>query len=400
LLVKLDLLAKELTHEQGREVAQMRGDVQMMLEELRRSLLRLRPAELQDQSLEQAINASLQGLESGHGLKTTLELVGHVERLAPDVETTVFRILQEALTNVRKHAAASAVSVTLRVDQGVVLSVVDNGRGFVEAGGGGFGIQSMRERAEEIGGRLIITATSNRGTSVNLTVPSPAFARAEARSSPAAHDHSRSGNVIRVLVVDDHPLFRDSVSRLLEAESDLRVIGKACSAAEAAAAVERLRPDVVLLDVALPDASGIDVVRRLGRLTNPPPALMLSAFPESGHVVAAMKAGARGYLAKTIEGPGLVAAVRAIAGGATIFDSSSSASVWTPRRLAELTRREVDVLRLVAAGKTNAEVATELCLAKKTVERIVATGVAKLGARNRAHAVAKGVSLKLLDVTD
>lgn len=398
LLVKLDLLAKELAGVHELEIGEMRGDVQTMLEELRRSLLRLRPVELERQSLEQAITASLQALEVDQGIKTTFEVLGRADRLGPEVETTVFRILQEALTNVRKHAAASAVSVTLRVDDGLVLSIMDNGRGFVENGRSGFGIEGMRERSEEIGGRLIITSTSNRGTSVNLTVPPPAFARVDVRSSRPMHDQGPSAGVVRVLVVDDHPLFRDAVSRLLETENDIRVIGTSRSAGEAIAAVARLRPDVVLLDVELPDASGIDVVRRLGRLASPPPILMLSAFPESGHVVAAMKAGARGYLAKTIEGQSLVAAVRTIAGGATVFDASSSSSVWTPRRLAELTRREVDVLGLVAAGKTNAEVASELCLAKKTVERIVATGVAKLGARNRAHAVAKGVSLKLLDV--
>jgi signal transduction histidine kinase/DNA-binding NarL/FixJ family response regulator len=397
LLVKLDLLAKESAGQQGRDVVQMRGEVQVMLQELRRSLLRLRPAELERHSLEQAIDALLETLDHGHGVKTSLELIGQVDKLAPEVETTVFRILQEALTNVSKHAAASAVSVTLRVDEGVVLSIVDNGQGFVETGNG-FGLQSMRERAEEIGGRLVITSTVNRGTSVNLAVPPRTFGHGRPRSTPTTDHQRRSANVIRVFVVDDHPLFRDSVSRLLELENDLRVIGKAGSAAETAAAVARLRPDVVLMDVQLPDASGIDVLRRLGRLSSPPRVLMLSAFPESGHVVAAMKAGARGYLAKTIEGQSLAAAVRAIANGATIFDASSSASVWTPRRLAELTRREVDVLRLVAAGKTNAEVADELCLAKKTVERIVATAVGKLRARNRAHAVAKAVSLKLIDV--
>ena len=397
LLVKLDLLAKEVTGEHGRKVTRLRGDVHAMLQELRRSLLRLRPAELERHSLEDAINTLLETLDR-HGIKTTFELIGQIDKLSPEIEATVFRILQEAITNVRKHAAATAVSVTLRVDEGVVLSIVDNGQGFVETGKGAFGLQSMRERAEEIGGRVVITSTVNRGTSVNLAVLPRTYAQAKARAAPAPDHPRHSTNVIRVLVVDDHPLFRDSVSRLLEMESDVRVIGKAGSAAETAAAVARLRPDVVLLDVQLPDASGIDVVRRLASLSSPPRVLILSAFPESGHVVAAMKAGARGYLAKTIEGQGLVSAVRAIAAGATIFDASSSASIWTPRRLAELTRREVDVLRLVAAGKTNAEVAKELCLAKKTVERIVATAVAKLGARNRAHAVAKGVSLKLLDV--
>jgi DNA-binding NarL/FixJ family response regulator len=144
--------------------------------------------------------------------------------------------------------------------------------------------------------------------------------------------------------------------------------------------------------------SGIDVVRRLSTLEYAPLALMVSAFPESGHVVAAMKAGARGYLAKTVDSESLLEAVRAVARGATMFDSLSGAGLWAPRQLAQLTRRELDVLRLVADGKTNSEIAEELRLAKKTVERIVATAVAKLRARNRAHAAAKAVALKVIEV--
>jgi len=396
MLVKLDVLAKELKGESEREVITMRAQVQTMIGELRRSLLCLRPAELEHQSLDEAMRTSLAALEADHRIKTSLELLGPLN-LSSEVETTLFRIFQEAIANVRKHADASAVSVTLRVGEGLVLSVEDNGRGFIQNGADGFGVQSMRERAEEIGGRLIVTSTSSRGTSVNLTVPPLAAARAHA-NGPVVSNQAQPAHVIRVLVVDDHPLFREAVSRLLERESDIRVIDKVGSANEAAAAVGRLRPDVVLLDVELPDASGIEVVRHLARLGNPPPALMVSAFPESGRVVAAMKAGARGYVAKTIEGQSLVEAVRAIASGATMFDAATGSNLWSPQRLAELTRRETDVLRLVAAGRTNAEIADELCLAKKTVERIVATGVNKLHARNRAHAVAKAVSLKLLAV--
>jgi DNA-binding NarL/FixJ family response regulator len=203
---------------------------------------------------------------------------------------------------------------------------------------------------------------------------------------------------MRVLVVDDHPLYREALCRTLEREGDVRVVGHVGTGQEAIAAAKRLHPDLVLVDVELPDMSGIDVVRRLSPLEHPPLALMVSAFPESGHVVAAMKAGARGYLAKTADGETLVEAMRAVARGATIFDSPSGAGLWTPRQLAQLTRRELDVLRLVGDGKTNAEIADELCLAKKTVERIVATAVAKLRARNRAHAVAKAVALKVIDV--
>jgi signal transduction histidine kinase/DNA-binding NarL/FixJ family response regulator len=403
MLAELDLLAKRLgtlDADAERDVTAMHGRAQTTLDELRRSLLSLRPAELEKRSLADAMTSVLEQLEEEHGIKTSLELVGAVGALQFEVEANVFRIFQEAVANARKHAAASAVGVTLRAGEGLVLSIEDNGMGFVPSGRtDGFGLQAMRERAEEIGGRLIVSSTAGRGTSVNLSVPSLG---AQEAPRPAASSPSRNGatapRVMRVLVVDDHPLFREAVSRILEREADIRVVGQVGTAEEALGAVKRLRPDVLLLDVELPDASGIDVVRRLSALERPPHALMVSAFPESGHVVAAMKAGARGYLAKTVDSESLVNSIRAIFRGATIFDSLSGAGLWTPRQLAQLTRRELDVLRLVAEGKTNSEIADDLCLAKKTVERIVATAIAKLRARNRAHAVAKAVSLKVIDI--
>jgi signal transduction histidine kinase/DNA-binding NarL/FixJ family response regulator len=403
ILAELDLLAKRLGSldaDAERDVTTMRGRTQTMLDELRCSLLSLRPAELEKRSLADAMSNVLELLEAEHGIKTNLELVGGVGALPFEVEANVFRIFQEAVANARKHAGASAVSVTLRAGEGLVLSIEDNGAGFVPSSrSDGFGLQGMRERAEEIGGRLIVSSTAGRGTSVNLSAPSLG---AQDVPRPAAASPSRNGavapRIMRVLVVDDHPLFREAVSRILEREGDIRVVGQVGTAQEALNAVKRLRPDILLLDVELPDASGIDVVRRLSAVERSPYALMVSAFPESGHVVAAMKAGARGYLAKTVDSESLVESIRAIARGATIFDSLSGAGLWTPRQLAQLTRRELDVLKLVAEGKTNSEIADDLCLAKKTVERIVATAIAKLRARNRAHAVARAVALKVIDI--
>ena len=154
-------------------------------------------------------------------------------------------------------------------------------------------------------------------------------------------------------------------------------------------AAKRLRPDLMLLDVELPDMSGIDVLRRLSTLERAPLALMVSAFPESGHVVAAMKAGARGYLAKTADSESLIEAIRVIARGATIFDSLSGAGLWTPRQLAQLTRRELDTLRLVAEGKTNKEVAELLVISHRTVESALSQIYRKLDVRSRTELARK-----------
>src|SRR5262249_32595005 len=173
LLAELDLLARRLEDPKAaRDVAAMRERAQTMLEELRRSLLRLRPAELEKRTLADAMTSLLEQLDAEHGIKTSLELVGPVGSLPSETETIVFRIFQEAVTNARKHSGASVVAVTLRVGGGLVLSIEDNGVGLVPGRTEGFGLRGMRERAEEIGGPLIVSSVAHRGTSVHLTVPS------------------------------------------------------------------------------------------------------------------------------------------------------------------------------------------------------------------------------------
>src|SRR5207244_9174527 len=168
MLAELDLLAKRLgtlDADAERDVTAMHARAQTTLDELRRSLLSLRPAELEKRSLADAMASVLEQLEEEHGIKTSLELVGAVGALPFEVEANVFRIFQEAVANARKHAGASAVSVTLRAGEGLVLSIEDNGVVFGPSGRtDGFGLQAMRERAEEIGGRLIVSSTAGRGT--------------------------------------------------------------------------------------------------------------------------------------------------------------------------------------------------------------------------------------------
>jgi signal transduction histidine kinase/DNA-binding NarL/FixJ family response regulator len=400
MIPEFDLLSQRLAALDAdalREVSELRERIRQMLHDLRRSLLRARPSELENRSLGDAMAGVLESIEVDYGIKGNLELVGPVDSLPAEVEMTVFRIFQEAVTNARKHADASEMNVRLRAGEGLVLSIDDDGAGFVPSGlTEGFGLRGMRERAEEIGGRLIVSSTTSRGTSVNLTVPS--VADQQARRGPKRGGDRRSGGrrVLRVVVVDDHPLFREAVSHMLEQGEDIRVVALVGTGAEALRTVKRLRPDLVLLDVELPDASGIEVARGLSSLDRPPGVLMLSAFADAGQVVAAMKAGAHGYLAKTVSREHLLDSIRAVAHGATIFDSSAGAALWSAPQ-EQPTRRELEVLSRIAAGKTNVEIADELYLAKKTVERVVATVTLKLQASNRTHAVAKAIALRLIE---
>ena len=398
---EFDLLSQRLAAldaDAMREVSELRERIRHMLHDLRRSLLRARPAELENRLLGDAMTATLETIEVDYGIKCNFEAVGPVDTMPAEVEMTTFRIFQEAVTNARKHADAAELHVRLRVGEGLVLSIEDDGSGFVPSGcTEGFGLRGMRERAEEIGGRLIVSSTASRGTSVNLTVHSLGDKQQDhARPNRNGKAARGRGRVLRIVIVDDHPLFRDAISHLLDQCDDIRVVAVAGTGADAQRVIKRVRPDLALVDVELPDASGIEVARRLSSLDRPPGILMLSAFADAAQVTAAMKAGAHGYLAKTVSREHLLDSIRAVARGATIFDSSAGSGLWSAPQ-EQPTRRELDVLCRIAAGKTNEEIASELFLAKKTVERVVATVTVKLQATNRTHAVARAIALRLID---
>jgi len=400
MLVKLELIGTRLgglDDEAHHQIEAVRGQGETVLSELRGSLLRMQPAELEGSSLEEAMAAVLAELDEEHGFKTSLEFHGPVRTLPTPVVWEVLRIFQEAVRNIRKHSEASSIAISLRVGEGLMLSIEDNGRGFIQASREGLGLSIMRERAEEIGGHLNVSSVLGRGTTVLLTVPTLPSERPVGAPSRNHGFPVNRPRVARVLVVDSHPLFRDAVSRLLQREADLRVVAEVGTGREALMAIKRLRPDVLLLGVNRQD-TGIEFLRELARLGRTPPTLVLSAFPEDGYVLAAMKAGARGYLAKTIDGGTLIQAIRMVMRGVTVFDLPEGLGPRVPRQFVQLTTRELDVISFIASGKTNAEIGDELSLAEKTVERVVATTVMKLRARNRSHAVAKAVALKIVEL--
>jgi signal transduction histidine kinase/DNA-binding NarL/FixJ family response regulator len=368
------------------------------LEGVRRSLLDMIPSELEENAVDQVIQQLLAGLGREEGITTKFELRGDIAALSGEVQTAAFRIVQEALTNIRKHAGASNVAVQLQVDEGLVMKIRDDGSGFsntaLQQTAAGLGLRSMRDRAEAIDGHLIVTSSPGEGTKVCLNVPNASRSAESSNVARRPQPRVPPRTVIRVLVVDDHPVFREGLANLLEFEEDLRVVGQAATGQEALAAVDLLRPDVVLLDLELPDCSGIDIAAQLGA-DSEPAVLIMSAFAEGNHVADALEAGVSGYIAKTTSGAPLVDAIRAAARGSRIFSPEIHSQLHAQR--SELTPRELQILKLIVSGLTNAGIAHQLHLAPKTVERIVATVIFKLGAKNRAHAAAKAVAQKLID---
>jgi DNA-binding NarL/FixJ family response regulator len=218
--------------------------------------------------------------------------------------------------------------------------------------------------------------------------------------------------MIRVLLVDDQTLIRQGIQTLLELESDLEVVGMAGNGREALALVEQLRPDVVLMDIRMPVMDGVAAAHEL-RVRFPQVAVVfLTTFDDDEYVFEGLRAGARGYLLKDVNSEELARAVRAVAAGQALIQPSVASKVvaefarmgspgragFTPRDelLGALTDRELDVLRGLAAGLSNREIAASLVITEGTVKNHVSSLLGKLDVRDRTQAVLKAQQLKLI----
>jgi DNA-binding NarL/FixJ family response regulator len=202
------------------------------------------------------------------------------------------------------------------------------------------------------------------------------------------------GNAVRVFLLDDHEIVRRGVKELLEAEGDLEVVGEAGTAQEALARVTPTRPDVAVLDVRLPDGDGVEVCREIRSAHPDIHCLMLTSFADDEALFQAIMAGASGYVLKQIKGADVVEAVRSVAKGQSLLDPSVTARVLERLRagpdedelLARLSPQERNILRLIADGLTNRQIAEQVHLAEKTVKNYVSNLLSKLGMERRTQA--------------
>ena len=210
---------------------------------------------------------------------------------------------------------------------------------------------------------------------------------------PAARDRA-----IRLLVVDDHEVVRQGLVALLRRRPNLHVVAEAGTVAEAVEAARRLRPDLVVMDVRLPDGSGIEACREIHEHSPETRVVMLTSYPDEDAVLSAIVAGASGYLLKQVRSRDLITALETVARGESLLDPAVTGRVLErvrriatgdqPDELAQLTAQERKVLALVAEGKTNKEIATEVYLSDKTVKNYVSSILTKLDLDRRAQAAA------------
>ncbi|MGW2258725.1 response regulator [Streptomyces sp. NPDC004749] len=202
---------------------------------------------------------------------------------------------------------------------------------------------------------------------------------------------------ITVFLVDDHEVVRRGVHELLSGEDDIEVVGEAGTAADAIARIPATRPDVAVLDVRLPDGSGVEVCREVRSLDENIKCLMLTSFADDEALFDAIMAGASGYVLKAIRGNELLSAVRDVAAGRSLLDPVTTARVLERLRggagakddkLAALTEQERKILDLIGEGMTNRAIGERLHLAEKTIKNYVSSLLAKLGMERRSQAAA------------
>jgi NarL family two-component system response regulator LiaR len=209
---------------------------------------------------------------------------------------------------------------------------------------------------------------------------------------------------VRLLIADDHPVVRQGLRAFLETQPEIEIVGEAVDGEDAVQQVERLLPDVVLMDIVMPKIDGIQAIRRLREVSPSTQAIVLTSFADDDKIVAAVRAGAAGYLLKDAHPQELLSAIRAVARGEALLAPSIAARLI--RELSRpnddpaadvLTARELDVLRLIANGRSNKEIAQDLVLSEKTVKTHVSNILAKLHLADRTQAALYAVRQRIVD---
>jgi len=302
------------------------------------------------------------------------------------VQWECWHVAREAVANALRHSGCRRVAVTLRLaGRDLQLRVDNDGVGFdtsTPARQGHRGLRNMQRRAESVGGRLRVESAPGSGTAVTFSVPLPAEGGAR---------------MIRVLLVDDHDVVREGLRSLLRRSPDIEVVGEAGTAAAAEAEAARLQPDVVVLDVRLPDGNGVEVCRDIRAHRPETRVLMLTSYADDEALFASIMAGAAGYLLKETRAAALLEAIHTAARGGSLLDPAMTQRVFERLRAAatgpvdpmsQLSEQEQRILGLIAEGKTNKEIAVEVYLSDKTVKHYVSNILSKLQLSRRSEAAA------------
>jgi len=339
-LDRLARLTEQRKPEAKESIKESREIVSQIGEEIRTLSYILHPPLLDECGLASAVHWYAEGFEKRSGIKLEVSIDGDLPRLPADAETTLFRVVQESLTNVHRYSGSSSAKIRIsKNSKEVRLEIIDYGHGIKSgtarakldgAAPLGVGIPGMRERLHQLGGGLTVDFGTN-GTRVTATLPIKGAEEAESEESASRTSLSftiRSAEDARrrILIADDHELMRRGLRGLLESHDEWAVCGEAVEGTEAVRKSTELKPDLVIMDVNLPGLSGIDAALQIRREREAAKILFFTVHDSDEVIREIVEAGALGYVAKSRASQDLIEAVRNVLSGKTFFPNVVAAA--------------------------------------------------------------------------
>ena len=296
----------------------------------------LHPPLLDEMGLGSALAWYVEGLTKRSELDVTLEIPPKIPRFAQEKETALFRVIQAALTNVSRHSQSQRAWIRVEVRSGAIeVSIHDKGKGIeprllarIAEGSKatGVGISGMRERLSQLGGSLYVTSGKD-GTRVTAMLPVETSEAATARSHEDATAAAGASQRKRVLIVDDHEVMRRGIRALFDDQRDLEICGEARNGIEAIKQTRDLQPDVVILDLSMPEAGGLMAAQRIREQGSPAKILAFSSHNYRGLETLIQSAGCDGFVLKSYAARDLLRGVREVLAGRTFYANQFSRSV-------------------------------------------------------------------------
>lgn len=322
-----------------------------------------------------------------------IRIIGEEYMVSKQSKMTLYRSLQESLTNAVRHGNSTEILVSLHFEpQQTRLDVQDNGCG-VEEWKDGFGLTTMKDRVIQLQGRVTIYSKKGEGTLISCVLPRLA---------------QLSEERIRLCIVDDHSFIRESLHTILDGQEDLQVVGMAEDGNQAVELCESLNPDLVLMDLEMPNLDGIRATKVIKEKWPDIRVLILSTFQDTERAKEIIRSGADGYLLKSMDSCELAESIRLVYRGGTMINQDLFHRLWERNNEAKsvesksdgkeygLTKRELEVLNLLSQGIRYKTIASKLYLSNGTVRNYASNLYDKLGVKNREEAVEKAKDTGLI----
>ncbi|MBU5220535.1 hybrid sensor histidine kinase/response regulator transcription factor [Bacillus albus] len=393
IIMGMETLRMELKSKEGEQ--QLDSLLQLARNSMEEVRLYLHQLDLSQESLPLATTLQQLTEEFKKHAKVNVRtrIIGEEYMVSKQSKMTLYRSLQESLTNAVRHGHSTEIIVSLHFEpQQIRLDVQDNGCG-VEEWKDGFGLTAMKERVSQSQGRVIVYSQKGEGTLISCVLPKQV---------------QLSNEQIRLCIVDDHSFIRESLHTILGGLEDLQVVGMAEGGERALELCERLKPDVVLMDLEMPNLDGIHATKMIKKKWPDIRVLILSTFQNTERAKEIIRNGADGYVLKSIDSRELAESIRLVYRGGTMITHDLFHRMWEENEetgLFEarsdgkeygLTKRELEILELLSQGSRYKTIASTLYLSNGTVRNYASNLYEKLGVKNREDAVQKAKDIGLL----